>query len=684
MPPVLNPNNNELPGKVTSQDYDYDYPLEGLEPGDELHRKLAGKLKRRAFRSHNTMSDKYEDWRRMDEKLRTYVRPEAKEDDESKSTAEKRRENKLVMPVSYANLETLLTYMSSAFLRDPIFEYEGSGPEDVLGGELMTKVIAKQVQQKAVGLSLHTAWRDGFAYGIGPAAPRWSKEYGTTFSAPGKGYRSESRGTTFQTGRKRKREDNQLIWEGNELVNIDPYRYYPDPQVSAHEVQQGEYVGWLDRSNLMQLLSMEQNDDSIFNVRYLRHHNKKVSGLSGDRSGRPQTVNREETSAVNTPVDVLWIYVNLIPQEWGLGDKEYPEKWMFGLAGDDVIICAKPLGLAHNQFPVAVCAPDYDGYSPVPASRMGIVSDLQDTIDFLYNSHIQNIRKAVNNQFLVDPSLVNLNDVNNPKPGKLMRMRRAAFGRGNLDAAMKQFEVNDVTRGHVGDAQNLSSFMQTATGATDAAQGRVQPRSTRISSAEFKGSRTASLNRMEKTAKVISMQFMLPIARMFASHTQQLMEEETYVKVAGDWEKRLAEDFGINLEQQGRSPQRGRMKVSPLDLLVQYDLTAHDGAIPGTEDAQTWVELFQVMSQNPKVARNFDMKRVFTHIAHHLGAKNIDQFLLKSGQPPQVQPDEEVSQEVKKGNLVPAEQARQQPPSPSANGQPPANGQRNRAGPRRG
>jgi hypothetical protein len=49
---------------------------------------------------------------------------------------------------------------------------------------------------------------------------------------------------------------------------------------------------------------------------------------------------------------------------------------------------------------------------------------------------------------IVDPSLINMADLEDPKPGKLIRMRRAAWGRG-VENAVKQLNVNDITRQHI-------------------------------------------------------------------------------------------------------------------------------------------------------------------------------------------------------------------------------------------
>ncbi|MFA6973078.1 MAG: hypothetical protein WC208_16995, partial [Gallionella sp.] len=230
-----------------------------------------------------------------------------------------------------------------------------------------------------------------------------------------------------------------------------------DPNVPVQETQKGEFVGWIDPTNYMKIMEHEQRDKSYFNGKFLygmRGSAGKSQYNKVSSSGRDCTYNNSYTytgsssgeAALSTsPIDQIYLYINLIPKEWKLGTSEYPEKWLFCVAADRYIRCAKPLGLDHNMFPLVTCSPDFDGYSMTPLSRLEMISGLQGTLDWLVNSHIANVRKSINDMLVVDPSLVNINDLLDPAPGKLIRMRRAAWGRG-VENAVKQLSVTDITR----------------------------------------------------------------------------------------------------------------------------------------------------------------------------------------------------------------------------------------------
>lgn len=659
MPNVLDPNNasgsgqkdieQALKARLESAHFDYEYPRGlNLKPTTPFHDALLERVMTRARDSQRHMSRRYGQWREIDKVLRTYVPPEQAEkgeDKEGKTSMQKT----IVIPQSNAILETLLTYMMSAFLQDPIWKYEGVGPEDVLGAELMTHVVQQQALRNRVGLSLHTQWRDSFAYGIGVTSPVWDRRIGKRTRVREKGFMDVLRDMFYIEERGRDVEEDVLIYEGNKLLNIDPYSYLPDPQAPAHDVQSAEFVGWIEKTNIMSLLNRDKDEgDYLFNGLYAQ----LVDGRSGliTHGSYSDFGRREysETTLSNNPVDIVWMYVDLIPRQWELGGSQYPETWLFGVAGDKVIVAAQPLGLDHGMKPITVCAPDYDGYTANPTSRLSTIHDIQTLTDFLYSSHVQNVRKAINDMIVLDPHIINYYDVANPEPGKLIRARRAAWGKNLLKDSIFQLPVNDVTQNHIADAMHLTEISQHVTGATDLAAGKMTPRTSRVSAAESNRLSQSALSRLEKMARVISMQSMQPTGMMFASHVQQLMEEETYIKTVGEMEERLRRTYGLEGEH-------GRISVNPLDMVVKYDVVPHDGTMPGAEDAQTWIQLYQIMASNPLIAQQFDLRRIFKHIARQMGAKNVEEFIAapEQQQPQtQVMPDDQVDQQVQQGNLI--------------------------------
>lgn len=623
--------------------YDYEYPDDlDLKPGSDFHNKLASKIWQRASESRTEISKRFASWREVDRVLTVYIPTSDKEKAIKKKDS--RRPVSIVFPYTYSMLEALLTYMSMAFFQDPIFQYEGVEDDDTIGAMLLELVVRLHCIKTKVPLALHTMFRDSFAYGIGPVLPGWIEMFGrkpirskvVTSSDLGV---NETNYTDFIT---------DIIFSGNDLTNIDPYMWLPDPTVASSSIQSGEHVGWIERDNYMNLLSEEQTNDYMFNMKYVKHAKEKRSQLSRDQSDREKkqgssSKDNRTTAGIINQTDTIKLYIKIIPKEWKLGDSEYPEKWFFALTSDSVITGCHRAEHNHGMFPVALASPEFDGYSPTPMGRLEILYGLQNTLDFLFNSHVANVRKSINDMFVVDPYLVNINDLEDPEPGKLVRLRRPAWGHG-VDKVVQQLTVQDITRANIADSAYITQWMDRISGADQSMQGALrQGGPERLTKGEFQGTRGAAISRLQRLAMIMGIQAMQDVGAMFAVHTQQYMDRTEYVKITGRYEEQLLQQFG-----------KKRVPVSPNDISVSYDVLVRDGSIPGGNFSEAWIQLFSTIAGTPELYKEFDVFRIFTYIAQQMGAKNIEDFKRQAQQTNIIQQgDEETLREAERGNLVP-------------------------------
>ena len=627
------------------KDYDYKYPSGlDLRPDSKLHQRLRSRIWERARTSRDEMSKRFDSWREIDKTLTTYMPLKDKEQELKDSDSTK--PVSIVFPYSYSMLEALLTYLSMAFFQDPMFQYEGVEDDDTIGATLMEMVIRLHCIKNKVPLAIHTVLRDSLSYGIGIGIPEWRRQYG-------KKVIKASVVTLSDLGESRQAMNqfvSSLIFEGNALSNIDPYMWLPDPSVSSDNIQKGEFLGWIDRDSYVNLLSQENQPDSgLFNVKYLKGKKNKRSIFALDQSDRQlrhggSTDMHQGMGDTLSPVDRIHMYITLIPREWKLSKSEVPEKWYFELAGDDIIIACEKADHNHGMYPMAVASPEYDGYSITPIGRMEVLYGLQHTLDFLFNSHVANVRKSINDMLVVDPYLVNINDLKDPQPGKLIRLRRPAWGRG-VDKVVQQLQVNDITRLNISDSAYITQWMDRISGADQSMQGSLRMSGPeRLTGAEFSGTRSSAVSRLQRLAMIIGMQFMQDVGTQFAVHAQQYMSQDTYVSVYGRYADQLSATFGKSAHG----------KVSPADLAINYDLIVRDGSIPGGNFSQSWIELFKIIGTTPELMGQFDVPRIFTYIAQQLGAKNVEDFKRNVNRMQMTQmPDEQVAQQVQAGNLVP-------------------------------
>lgn len=631
--------------ELGSANFDYTYPGElNLKPGSPLHTKIITEVMARAHESNGVMSARYPSWKNMDKVTTTYQYVD--EAEEKVQDKDERKPVSIIFPYTYAIKETLLTYLTVAFFQDPIFSYDGVSPDDIPGAALLTLLVRMHCTRNKVPLTLHTMFSNCLDYGIAPVSPGWERKMGTKYrSISGTAYNIDGQEVS---GEQIRTPEKGIVFEGNSLDNIDPYKYLPDPNIPSHKVQDCEYVGWWYSTNIMALLTEEGNgSEGRFNVKYLKILKGKKSFLNTDNSGRNLKQKRADVSSslYTTKVDVIPMYITLIPSEWGLGKGDYPEKWLFEVAADCIVIGAEKMEQNHGLFPVANACPDFDGYTATPMSRLEALYGLQHTMDWLFNSHIQNVRKAMNDMLVIDPWMININDVKDPKAGKLIRTRRPSWGKGKVGDYVQQLNVTDVTRGHISDSGYIASWMQKLSAADDSIMGTMrQGGPDRLTKAEFQGTHGGGLSRLERLARTVSFQAMHDIGFFFASHAQQYVSQETYSKIVGDLPAQLMAEYGG----------KGRVKIRPQDLYVEYDTLIRDGSIPGGNFSEAWLELFKIISTDQELRQIFEVPRIFSHIARELGAKDVDSFkrVISTTQVKRM-PDEVIEKELDKGNIVP-------------------------------
>lgn len=642
-----------------TNEYNYKYPGGlPLAPDSTLHAALVKAIQNRVTEGRRNITERESSWDAVDRSLQMYVRPDYGKNPRHVRIPESNRgrdgaggivERQVIMPFSYATLETLMTYLMATIVQTPVFRYEGEGPEDVLVAALMQAHVQRQVERFNFGLSAHTLLRDSLAYGIGVGHPVWKRVFGPTYkradTAPGS--LAEAQSLMAQA---RRSVSHELKYEGTQLENINPRSFYMPYGLPVQKIQEAEFVGWSSFQGYLQLLRREQDtEDFLFNVKHLQSESEgSPPAVVGLISGARGAEKRDG-------IEVVWMYIDLIPKDWGIGSSERPSKWLFGLAANKYIIAATPLGLDHDLYPVVVGAPDFDGYSSVPLSRMESIGDIQVYVDFLFNSHKVNIEQSLNGQLVVDPSQINIQDLLNPSPERVIRTRRAQWGRGGIRDAIHQLQFTDITAPNLGEVSMMEGMMRDTTGATDPLSGRIATKGPRISASASQGARSSGLSRMEKIGTVLRAMVVAPLARMYASHTQQLASRDMYVKLHGETEARMLRDFP-DLMLTGK-----RISISPLDLVGDVDLDYSQNIVPGSEDVETWSQLFQVLmtSPNPQLQAAFNIPQIFRHIALQMGAKDVDNFMVQA--PPQVMPDAAVEKDVAAGNLVPM--ADVQPPT---------------------
>lgn len=611
-----------------------------IKPGSKKHSDILQAVLNRRDYSKQEMSEYHESWRKAEEKAVAYL-PETEVD---KKRAKKRDEGKpqyttIQIPYSYALLMTAHTYWSSVFLsRTPILQFtarHGETQNAVMGVEAL---MDYQVKTGGMTVPFYIWLYDVGKYGLGIVGCYWDEEeqqFSELVKKP-----KEYMGIPIP-GTERKVKQTRRIkgYQGNKLFNVRPYDWINDPRVSIKRFQEGEFcgrradVGWND-------ILKGQESGRYINVEALKDHRarqvatqkgERVSGSEAikepDVEGWAATLGREDLQTIN----VVEMVIELSPKEWELGDSNYPEKWLFSVANDEVIIEARPLGYAHNRFPFEAIEYEPDGYTLASRGIMQVNEDLNEAMTWLFNQHFFNVRRALNDQWVADPSRVVMKDLMSKEPGKIVRAKPSAYGQ-DIRQMVQQFPIQDVTRSHIQDSEMVATLMQRITGITDNIMGQVNEKG-RKTATEIRSTTSASLNRLKNNAEFFSAMGFEPLSQQLVQNTQQFMENETMVRIAGN-NMRDADNF---------------MEVSPEDITGFFDLVPVDGTLPVDRYAMANLmrEMISEMVQIPEMAQSYDFNKMYERAFEMLGVRNMEQFRIE------VQDDATLQQQAQQGNSIP-------------------------------
>jgi hypothetical protein len=147
-------------------------PHELLAYKAPLHKEIIGKLIKIRDAAAKPIENMHEEWNRVDEHMKGdgSLDPNKKEIPFEKS---------LVVPVAFSVEKVIQSQLTSIFnARDPQFQYDGTGPEDVAGAKLLEVSVAYDLRQSNFPQVSGQAIQNALRYGLAPIHLYWYEDFG--------------------------------------------------------------------------------------------------------------------------------------------------------------------------------------------------------------------------------------------------------------------------------------------------------------------------------------------------------------------------------------------------------------------------------------------------------------------------------------------------------------------------
>lgn len=608
--------------------------------GSPLHRLILDSVRDRVQFSKRKFQNRHEKWRKAEERALAFL-PETETDAKRRLLRDqgKPQYTTIQIPYSYAILMASHTYWTTVFLsRAPVLQISARHGESAQQVQAVEALMAYQVQVGEMLVPWYIWLLDLGKYGLGITGEFWEER---TVNVSQIVEKEEMLLGVIPTGKVRKVKQVARIpgYAGNTIFNVRPFDFFPDPRVAVQRFQKGEFCATYGELGWNEILRREERGLYV-NIDKLRPGARGGATVREEGSAQLELPDTDETFSSSVADrksgDIVKIYechVELVPKLWNLGKGAHPEKWVFTVTSDyEIVLGAQPLGAWHDKFPFNVIELEPEGYAITNRGIPDILEPIQNTMDFLINSHFYNVRKALNDQFIVDPSRIVMADAQDPLPGGLIRLTPEAYGTDPA-TAMKQLQVVDLTQSHLRDIQFMNDLGQRASGVSDSILGLLQ-QGGRKTAQEIRTATGFGINRLKTTSEYASAMGWSPMVQKLVQNTQQYYTAEKKFRIVGDLALEAGKQF---------------IDVNPESIQGFYDFVPVDGTLPVDRFAQAnlWRELFAQMRNFPEIMEQYDIGRIFAWVAQLSGLKNINQFKV------QVLPDEQLEQQAQAGNVIP-------------------------------
>ena len=597
----------------------------------DQERRLVDYIKSMTDMSHSRISRRYPHWREADRAHDVYVPADTTNFRE-----------KAVIADTRAVADTVLTYLMSALSgRNPMFQLEGLNRKSRRSSLILERILHQQMRRTAGEARLAQLLLDSVRYGFAPTKVTWDARA------------------------------NQ-----NRLTNFDPRRVFPDPRISWGDWEDMQFIVFSDFSSYSALVKTglypklkmfpalrERQSPPRNGWQAHTWQQEEGRGLSIDPAtpaGRERADHAFFTLGHARVVDEAWVCLS----GYEIGIPQIDHLYMVITILDEDVVIRCQLNPYGRQFPVVIGGLHQDAHKTFGQSLYDLILPMHDIATYLLRSRIDNITAALNNLIFADPTQVSIPDLIDRNPWGIVRtMPGTSPGDGVFIA-----EVPDVTRGHIGDIAAMSDLKQRVSAASDAQQG--MPTSDGIRTAtEIQRLTQLGSQRLGVLSRIMSATTIRPMVRMMVSNIQDSLSFEGSVR----------------MEDQNPPPalqnaiQDGYIDFDVLnDLQGDIDYLVIDGTLPvePTRNAETWVNMLQVMSQTG-LTMEYNAGQVAEEAIRAMGVTDIERFRVSEQQmreqgpsPSQqaqlmemmrgasVRPEGEVQQQAERGNLVPISEAR--------------------------
>lgn len=583
------------------------------------------KLIRLVLMSRRTMVNYYPMWDRND----AVYRGERQWDDQDQKAKRRNEPEKVFVPLTHSQTQTFVSFASMLLTqRDYFFDMTGAGSESQRAAELATAVLERDLEyNKFTGVLLPQFLVDVCRYGVGIFKSSWTQEtVPVQQQVPDPKWKPDPN-LPFQTQAPLvSKYVPQTSYLGNRITVISPYRWFPDTRLPITRAKYGQFMADEIEYSRDELKQMENSGEAagidfipaIPNNAYMDRRSFLLDMQPA--LGTDPMISPEDAKHY---VLITEIEFKLNPSKVEIDDGVFLDPdldaevvYQIWIGNDNRIVRIIDQGYEHNDFLYDTAQFFNDQNRLLNFGIAELLAPMQSITDWLLNSRVANVRKVINNQLIVDPRYIDMNDLK--ERNAVIRLKGTVDGT-SIENYIKQLAVTDVTVGHINDMGVVRGLSEDATGLSENLVGQYA--SGRRSAREASNVNANAASRVLLPIKGLWQSAILPLGKKMLRNLRQGLDMPQLVKVVG-----------LSNVQQDPNAVQTLLPVDKTALEGNYDFLVFDDTLPSqrTAIASQLQEVMVALSSNPELvfALGYDPKLMLQEWFKLVGIRNADRFLL--------------------------------------------------------
>lgn len=611
----------DIIAKVTSTgNFAFALDFDDLDDTESGYSKLLDHVCDELTRSEDTMNAYYDRWCAAEESLYNQITTKQKYD--ANGCELKKADDEINFPLNWSLLQTIVAYMMQVFVAREFFVEVGVLKES---DRLKAKRVQKKLQAEFVynrGVEMAFRWfHSSFTYGIGPIEISWDKidRNVHVLSETDDSLTGPVGGAVGLEGPVTRNVEEHTVYEGNTINVIDPFGFFPDPNVPMADVAlKGDFIYYREFPSKSKLRRMSYDEDYVKPEKDAMQRpdrawdNDSQHVLDRATINNTKNVQIDRGSTYIIPED-YWTAEEL--EELGVVDADRPQMWYLVVLNKSQILWASPFESDHGMHPFVVLEPFGDGLTHTPLSLYDLIGTLENTANFLVRSRINGTKVALNQKIVYNPALIDIDNFTKTDGGVYIPLKRSGLetAAGN---AIADFTPKPDTSRNFTDLELIIKIADMILGTNDNLRGQVNSGG-RKSATEVRTSNQQSSGRQSVNAMRSSSQGVNVLGTIMVTNNVQFLSE--------DFEQEL---FGLDGMDESE-------KISLADFATHFTFPVHDGTMPHDKQAllEQWAQIFQAALGDPELRTQYNVGKLFEHIAVLGGADDIQSFRATTSGP---------------------------------------------------